>query len=74
MYIQSPSNVIIQVQSTYPRTLLCTQGQNTTIKYHFRREKVAEKEVKVKYVPISEKVAYIFIKPLPKDAFKYLRY
>ena len=32
-----------------------------------------EKEVKMEYVNSKEKIADIFTKPLPKDAFAYLR-
>jgi hypothetical protein len=37
------------------------------IKYHFLREQVAEKNIIVEYV------ADIFTKPLPREAFEYLR-
>jgi hypothetical protein len=43
------------------------------IKYHFLREKVAEKNIRVEYVGIKEQVAYIFTKPLPREDFEYLR-
>ena len=32
-----------------------------------------EKEVKLEYVNTKEQIADIFTKPLPKDAFLYLR-
>jgi hypothetical protein len=41
-------------------------------KYHFLREQVAEKNIRVEYVGTKEKVAYIFTKPLPREAFEYL--
>jgi len=37
------------------------------------KEKVAEGEVKLEFVPILEQVADIFTKPLPKEFFEYLR-
>ena len=43
------------------------------IKYHFMREIVRDKEVRLEYVNTKEQVADIFTKPLPKDAFLYLR-
>ena len=43
------------------------------IKYHFLRELVQEKEVKLEYVNTKEQIVDIFTKPLPKDAFLYLR-
>ena len=42
------------------------------IKYHFLREKVAEKNIRVEYVSTKEQVADIFTKPLPREAFEYL--
>jgi hypothetical protein len=43
------------------------------IKYHFLREQVAEKNIRVEYVGTKEQVADIFTKPLPREAFEYLR-
>ena len=50
-----------------------TKKKYIAIKYHFLRELVQGKEVGLEYVNIKEKVADIFTKPLPKDAFFYLR-
>jgi hypothetical protein len=43
------------------------------IKYHFLREKVSDKKVRLEYVGSKEKIADIFTKPLPKEAFEHLR-
>jgi hypothetical protein len=43
------------------------------IKYHFLWEQVVEKNIRVEYVGTKEQVAYIFTKPLPWEAFEYLR-
>ena len=43
------------------------------IKYHYLRELVQDKEVKMEYVNTKEKIADIFTKLLPKDAYEYLR-
>jgi hypothetical protein len=43
------------------------------IKYHFLREQVAEKNIRVEYVGTKEQVANIFTKPHPQKAFEYLR-
>lgn len=51
-----------------------SREKHIAIKYHFLREKVDDKEVKVEYVGTSEQVANIFTKPLPNDTFEYLRY
>jgi hypothetical protein len=36
-------------------------------------EQVAEKNIRVEYVGTKEQVADIFTKPLPQEAFEYLR-
>ena len=43
------------------------------IKYHYVRELVEDKQVKMEYINWKEQIADIFTKPLPKDAFEYLR-
>jgi hypothetical protein len=43
------------------------------IKYHFLREQVTEKNIRVEYVGTKEQVEDIFTKPLPREAFGYLR-
>ena len=43
------------------------------IKYHFLWEHVVEKNIRVEYVGTKEQVADIFTKPLPREAFEYLR-
>ena len=50
-----------------------TKTKHIAIKYHFLRELVQDKEVKLEYVNTKEQIADIFTKPLPKDAFLYLR-
>jgi hypothetical protein len=42
-------------------------------KYHFLWERVVEKNIRVEYVGTKEQVADIFTKPLPQEAFEYLR-
>src|ERR1700722_18894706 len=43
------------------------------INYHFLQEQVAEKNIRVEYVGTKEQVVDIFTKPLPREAFEYLR-
>ena len=50
-----------------------TKTKHTAIKYHFLRELVQDKDVGLKYINTKEYVTDIFTKPLPKDAFLYLR-
>ena len=50
-----------------------TKIEHIAIKYHYVRELVQDKEVKMEYVNKKEKIIDIFIKALPKDAHEYLR-
>ena len=47
--------------------------KHISIKYHYVRELVQDKEVRMEYVNTKEQLANIFTKPLPKDAHEYLR-
>ena len=76
------------IQITEPISIMCdntsainisknpimhSRTKHIAIRYHFLKEKVAEGEVKLEFVPTSEQVADIFTKPLPKEVFEYLR-
>ena len=50
-----------------------SKTKHIAIKYHFVRELVQDKEIRLEYVHSKEKIVDIFTKPLPKDAFLYLR-
>ena len=50
-----------------------SKTKHIAIRYHFVRELVQDKEIKLEYVHTKEQNADIFTKTLPKDAFKYLR-
>ena len=50
-----------------------TKTKHIVIKYHYVRELVQDKEVKMEYVHTKEKIADIFTKALPKDAHEHLR-
>jgi hypothetical protein len=43
------------------------------IKYHFLRDQVTQKIVKIIYIDTKEKIADIFTKPLPKSTFENIR-
>jgi hypothetical protein len=49
-----------------------SKTKHIPIKYHFLREQVNDKIVKLEYVPTKEQIADIFTKPLPRDTFEYL--
>ena len=42
-----------------------SKTKHIPIKYHFLREQVAEKNIRVEYVGTKEKIEDIFTKPLP---------
>ena len=50
-----------------------TKTKHITIKYHYLRELVQDKEVRLEYVNTKEKIVDIFTKALPKDTQEYLR-
>ena len=50
-----------------------SKTKHIAIKYHFLRELVQDNELRLQYVNTKEQIADIFTKPLPKDAFLYLR-
>ena len=50
-----------------------SKKKHIAIKYHFLRELMQEKEVRFEYVITKEQIENMFTKPLPKDAFLYLR-
>ena len=47
--------------------------KHIAIKYHYVRELIEDKQVKMEYINSKEQIANIFKKPLPKDAFEYFR-
>jgi hypothetical protein len=49
-----------------------SKTKHIPINYHFLREKVAEKNIKVEYVGTKEQVLDIFKKPLPWESFEYI--
>ena len=53
--------------------VLHSKTKHIPIKYHFLREQVAQKIVKLEYVPTKEQTTDIFTKPLAREPFEYLR-
>ena len=47
--------------------------KHIAIKYHYVRELVEDKQVKMEYIHTKEQILDIFTKPLPKDTYEYLR-
>ena len=47
--------------------------KHIAIKYLYVRELVEDKQVKMEYIHSKDHIADIFTKPLPKDAYEYLR-
>ena len=53
--------------------IMHTKKKHIAIKYHYLRELVQDKKVRMEYVNTKDQLANIFTKPLPKDAHEYLR-
>ena len=53
--------------------MMHTNTKHIEKKYHYLRDLVQDKEVKMEYVNTKEKIADLFTKALPKDAHEYLR-
>jgi hypothetical protein len=68
IYCDSKSSISIS-----KKTVMHSKMNNIPIKYHFLQEQVAEKNIRVEYVGRKEQVTNIFKKPLPREAFEYLR-
>jgi hypothetical protein len=68
IYFDNTSTISISNNS-----MMHSKMKHIPIKYHFLREQVAEKNIRVEYVGTKEQVADIFTKPLPREAFEYLR-
>ena len=50
-----------------------TKTKHIALKYHYVKELVQDKEVKLEYIHTTEQIVDIFTKALPKDAHEYLR-
>ena len=53
--------------------VLHSRTKHISIKYHVLREKEKEKDIRLEYVSTKDQIANIFMKPLCKDTFQYLR-
>lgn len=53
--------------------MLHARTKNIELKYHFLRERVQKKKVRMEYVSSKEQLADIFTKPLPKTTFEYFK-
>ena len=78
----------LQVQFSEPIPIFCdntsaisisknpvmhSKTKHIPIKYHFVREQAAKNNIKLEYVCTKEQISDIFNKPLPREAFEYLR-
>ena len=50
-----------------------SKTKHICIKFHFLKEHVTKKNIKLEYVETKEHIVDIFTKPLPRETFKYLR-
>ena len=49
-----------------------SKTKHIPIKFHFRREQVTKKNIKLEYIGTKEQIVDIFTKPLPRESFEYL--
>ena len=70
IYIKCDNTSAISISKN---PVLHLKTKHIPIKYHFLREKLAEKRVKMEYVPTKEHTTEIFTKPLARESFEYLR-
>ena len=56
----------------YKNPIIHSKEKHIPIKYHFVREQVDKKNIKLEYVGTKEQITDIFTKPLPREAFEYL--
>ena len=54
-------------------SVMHSRTKHIAIRYHFLKEKVAKGEVELEFVPTSEQVVDIFVKPLSKEVVEYLQ-
>ena len=76
--IEFPKPIIIHCDKTSTvamskKLVLHSKPKHIAIKYHFLREKVIEKDIKLEYISTKEQILDIFTKPLAKDTFEYLK-
>lgn len=49
-----------------------SRTKHITIRCHFLKEKVANDELKLYFLPMKKNIEYSFTKPFPKEVFEYL--
>jgi hypothetical protein len=54
--------------------IMHSKTKHIPIKYHFLRDQVTQKVVKIVYVDTKEKIADIFKKPFPRSTFENIRH
>ena len=57
----------------FKNPMMHAKTKHIAIKYHYVRELVEDKQVKMEYIHTKQQIADIFTKPLPKYAYEYLR-
>ena len=58
--------------SVSKKPVMHSKTKHIPIKYHFLREQVLSKVIKLEYVGTKDQLADIFTKPLPKSQFEML--
>jgi len=76
--IQITKSISIMCDNTnainiFKNLIMHSRTKHIAIRYHFLKEKVAKGEVELEFVPTSEQVVDIFVKPLSKEVVEYLQ-
>ena len=54
-------------------SVMHAKTKHIAIKYHYVRELVEDKQMKLEYIHTKEQTIDIFTKPFPKDTYEYIR-
>jgi histone deacetylase 1/2 len=68
--------VIINLGATYlsANPIFHARTKHVEVDYHFVRERVAKKEILIRFIPSRDQLADVFIKPLPVASFTTIRF
>ena len=78
MHVEYEEPLPIMVENTSlinisKNVVLHSKTKSVPIKYHFLKEKVVKKVLKLEYISSNEKIIDIFTKSLPREQFEFLK-
>ena len=68
--------MIINLGATYlsANPIFHARTKHVEVDYHFVRERVAKKEILIRFIPSRDQLADVFTKPLPVASFTTIRF